>query len=437
MNRNRLLSAKRAASFVRLSTAFLVGIVCGPFSGWASAAEGHATRAPAAAAPAVIQDFTSQHFVMRTDLPAKEAQDLLKKLENMFKLISGYWGRPPVGVLECYVAQDIDTWPEAVLGRMDPEGVEHIREGGGVCISHRSATATRFVAKATVYATAKDRVTQHEAVHGYCMHAFGRTGPQWYAEGMAELGQCWIRDEKGVNADRTVIRYLKAEPPATVGELIAKEEKIGGTWQDYAKWWSLCHLLENNPNYNRDFRKLGAAFLMGAPNQGFDFTFGGMSKELTFEYFFFLAHMDSGYRVDLTAWDWKKKAKPLAPRATASCTVEAARGWQPTGVAIAADVPYEISATGTWKTSKDGKAVDAAGAPDGAGRLVGTLMRDYKISQEFPLGAQGMLKFKVDGTLYVRCRDKWTELDDNSGKVALKIKIQSDDPPADKPPTKP
>ncbi|MFZ5832117.1 MAG: hypothetical protein ACOY3P_18700, partial [Planctomycetota bacterium] len=137
---------------------------------------------------AKVQDFSSAHFLVHTDLEAKEAQELLKRLETMLKLVSAYWGRKPAGVIECYVAKEIENWPTSVLAQMEQEGIAKIEEGAGVCISRRVTFGNRFISKAIVYAVAEPGVPQHEAVHGYCQHAFGRTGPQWYAEGMAELG---------------------------------------------------------------------------------------------------------------------------------------------------------------------------------------------------------------------------------------------------------
>ena len=68
------------------------------------------------AAPA---DYRSRHFLMHTDLPPEEANELLGRLETMLTLISDYWGRPPSGVIECYVVRNLDQWPPA---SMAPEG---------------------------------------------------------------------------------------------------------------------------------------------------------------------------------------------------------------------------------------------------------------------------------------------------------------------------
>lgn len=110
-------------------------------------------------------DFRSQHFLVHTDVPPAEAKALLERLETMLKLISGYWGREPSGIIECYIVRDLANWPD---GAMPAGGVAKIREGAGVTISESLRSANAFVAKATVYSVADIGVPQHEAVHAYC-----------------------------------------------------------------------------------------------------------------------------------------------------------------------------------------------------------------------------------------------------------------------------
>src|SRR5262245_39144424 len=60
-------------------------------------------------------EYRSQHFLLRTDLPSKEAKELLTRLETMLSLISSYWRRTPSGVIECYVVKDLSAWPSGTL----------------------------------------------------------------------------------------------------------------------------------------------------------------------------------------------------------------------------------------------------------------------------------------------------------------------------------
>jgi hypothetical protein len=379
-----------------------------------------------AGANSTVQTYPSPHFLLHTDLPPGEARELLKQLEVEVKLIAVYWGRPPSGILECYVAKDLATWPEQLLNSMEPKGIAKIREGAGVCLGTTMSAGDRFMAKARVYAVSKEGVPLHEAVHGYCLQTFGRSGPHWYAEGMAELGHYWLNGKKGVNANPYVIKYLRESPPRQLADLIVTDEELGGTWQDYAWWWFLCHLLENNPNYSAEFRALGPELLAGK-DTGFRQVFGARIKELTFEYGFFLQHLETGYRVDLCSWDWKRKFFTLIAGRAVSATIQANRGWQPSGLTVSANTRYEYSATGTWRTGKDAETVDVGGASEGRGRLVGILMKDYQLGEEFELGQSGSFTAPADGNLYLRCRAVWNKLADNSGRITVKFRLKGQD----------
>ena len=418
----------RAMRGIRAATAVVV--LCVLVGGAAAASPRTAKRVRAADA-SVVQDYSSPHFLVHTDLPAKEARELLHELEMELKLIAGYWGRPPSGLLECYVASDFSTWPREVVSQMEPDGVAKIREGAGVCVGRVMSSGNRFLAKCRVYAVARDsqggQVPLHEAVHGYCQQTFGRTGPRWYAEGMAELGHYWINNKKGVNAPDVVIRYLREAKRRRIEDLIVTNKTTGGTWQDYAWWWFLCHLLENNPNYTKDFRLLGIELLNGK-NTGFEQVFGPRIEELTFEYELFLKHLQPGYRVDLCAWDWNRKFFGLTSSSrTVSAVVQSNRGWQPSGAIVAADAQYAYSAAGTWRIHNSKENIGANGTADGAGRLVGAVMKGHKLGEEFELGESGNFTATSDGNLYLRCRVAWNEIADNSGRVTVKLRLKSSD----------
>lgn len=355
---------------------------------------------------------------MHTDLPPKEAQELLKRLEYMLKLISQYWGRPPSGTIECYVVADLNVWPEEALS---PLGRAKILEGAGVTESLKLSQGRAFLAKSKVYAVADRGTPQHEAVHAYCHQTFGRAGPVWYSEGMAEMGQYWRENDRAVNAHPIVCEYLRTAPRKPLLEVVNEEQFTGDSWKNYAWRWALCHLLANNPNYAPRFRPLGLALLTNQP-ASFEETYGGALPQLQFEYALFIQNVCPGYRVDLCAWDWKRKFRTLTTAAPIGATVAAAAGWQPSGLTVESQLEYEFAATGTWKIAADGDLLDADGESAGAGRLVGVVMKDYQLSEEFELGTYGSFRPPTDGDLYVRCRDDWGSIGDNAGKISLRLK---------------
>ena len=242
------------------------------------------SKKSATAEPLGPRDFRSPNFLLHTDLPKEEAEDLLKRLESMLGLISKYWGKPNRQPIECFVVRDLSLWPP---GSLDQEGRAKIEERAGVTLTlARTVRGTNEVvaAKATVYAVADRGTPQHEAVHAYCGQNFGRTGPVWYSEGMAEMGQYWRVGESRVHCHPQAVKFLRRSKPKTLNTIVNAREITGDSWENYCWRWALCHLLANNPNYYDRFRPLGLGILMDKPDATFDHVYGSMAKEISFEY---------------------------------------------------------------------------------------------------------------------------------------------------------
>ena len=402
-------------------------------------AQAKTKRSKKDAAPSGVADYQSKNFMVRTDLPPDEAKDLLKRLETMLGLIEKYFEHKlnsPIGMI---VVKDLKAWPREVVSQFDRNGLRSIEDGGGLTIGQTlqsNATGQVLDAKAVVYAVADRGTPQHEAVHAYCVLSFGRTGPTWYSEGMAEIGQYWTDKGQGVHCHDIVMKFLKSQDPKELTEIVDVADSTGDSWENYAWRWVLCHMLANNPNYAPRFKPLGLGLLNGK-DVTFQSVYGAMAKEINFEYQFFLRHIDQGFRADLCAWDWKAKYPPCKGSTAFTAKVDATKGWQPSRISVEADQSYDFSSSGTWKTSSAGKAVDAEGGDEGAGRLVGIIFDDYKLSEPFNLGAYGTFKPPQSGNLMLRCEDKWNELADNSGKLQVRLKLTGKGNPLPMPETKP
>lgn len=416
--------------------------------------------------PAGPRDYSSANFLVHSDLPEVEANDLLKRLETMLTLISKYWGRPNKQTIEMFVVRDLAVWPSNSL---DPVGREMIQQKAGITMSTGTVnrqTGKLLAAKARVYAIADRGVPQHEAVHAYCHQMFGHAGPTWYAEGMAEMGHCWREGESRVHCLPIVVKYLRGSEPKPLLAIVNSRDQTGDSWQNYTWRWALCHLLANNPNYYDRFRPLGLGILADQPDATFERVYGSMSKEIAFEYLFFLEHFDLGYEVMLTAWDWKTKFRHAMPKAPIVCTVEANRGWQASRVIVRKGEEFEVSAEGSWTLFANGPELSPFGvelpdqkppekpapakkatttkrnskmealeelpsvirdeSPFKPGQLVGVLFNDYVLSEPFAIPADGSFVAPGEGQLFLRCEDAWNRLADNKGKVNLKFKLKTD-----------
>ncbi len=378
-----------------------------------------------AKAPPSPTDYRSPHFLVHTDLPKDEARTLLSKLERMLALVSKYWGQPLKGQIECYVVVDLDHWPADALS---PAGRAKVALASGITTTRTVSRGPQFISgKSIVYAVADGGTPQHESVHAYCGQTFGRTGPLWYSEGMAELGQFWREDDTAVHCRPHMIEYLHGHA-RSVREIVADNARdgaatetayTGDSWQAYAARWALCHLLVHNPNYSARFHALGLGFLNGA-DTSFQDVFGAAMDQIEFEYRLFVRHLDQGYRVDLCRWDWNHKFRDPAGTPVER-HVAARRGWQPAGAIVKQGETYQYHADGAWRIDRQQQDLSADGRADGAGKLEAVVFGDFELSEPFALGSEGTFVAPADGKLYLRCHDRWNELADNSGAVTVKI----------------
>jgi hypothetical protein len=377
-------------------------------------------REEAAAEGCVVRDVHSRHFLIHTDLSLDKAHDFVERLEAMLGQMSTYWGQPMHGAIECYVIRNLDEFPVATIAAA---GIRAVKTFGGVTLMEVHKEGKRQVAKSVVYTSSRFEILQHEVVHAYCHQTFGRIGPVWYSEGMAEMGRFWKEGNAAIRAEAREIEFLHNNPPQSLAETLSSTQVTGDCWQNYASRWALCHFLASNPNYCHHFRQLGRGLLAGK-DVSFEQTYTAAPRQLFFEYRFFLEHISRGYRVDLCAWDWKKKFTCLQPKQTQRVTIAAGRGWQPAGLTARSRTRYEYLAPGTWQIAGGPQAGDTDGDDRGRGRLVGVLMNDYRLGPEFELGAKGSLLVEAGGDLYLRCRNTWSELAGDRGHVTVTFQLQ-------------
>ncbi len=422
-----------------------------------------AADSPSGASCGPIAEYRSKHFLIHTDLPPDAASALQSRLEATLSVVAKYWGRPSRGQIECYVAKDLQAWPDDAL----PHPLARVLIGGvgGGTVVRTQRNGKRTVAKAEVYSSARPGIAEHEAVHAYCNQTFGATGPDWYKEGMADMAYYHRHGEHDLRLPAEVLASLKRVKPRTLNEIVNRgrftgklhdsvdtmlakheslvkmpdadkaikhvpleawrpehDEDVKTARESYLWSWALCHLLCENPNYADRFRALGLGYLTGQ-KATFEEAFGPVAREIGFEYEFFLAHLDNGYRVDLCSWEWNKQFLSAAQRPLTAVNIHSKRGYQASGLEVVAGQRYAYVATGSWALGEE-KAVTADGDAAGRGRLVGVLLDQYKLSEPFELGCRGVFTAPAAGKLYLRCRDAWNSLADNHGAIAVRIALE-------------
>lgn len=370
--------------------------------------------ASAIARGAEIETFRSDHFVLTTDVGQEQADKQLARLEQLLQHVAEYWNKPPQGKIECFLAQDVAAWPPDAL---DERGRKVIEQGFGTTLTYTTGSGGRRQARAQVYASAAGTSLIHEAVHAYCRQTWFEVGPLWYAEGMAEVGQYWRADQPGVHCEEGLAPMLRRGEPWTIEQITAMDSRSAET---YGWSWTLCELMTNNPNYAAAFRKYGRELLAG---KQLDFVkhFDKDLDRIRFEHRLLASQFGPGYRAELCAWDWKTQFGPPIRGETRELAVEAARGWQATGLTLSRGERLGYKASGQWRISDAGPLLSADGASDNRGKLIGVLLDGYQLGEAFPLGRGGALTSPGDGKLFVRCYDDWNQLGDNSGSVTLTL----------------
>jgi hypothetical protein len=369
---------------------------------------------PRPARAAEVATHRSEHFVLTTDVGEAEAKVQLDRLEALLAHLADYWGKPPQGKIECFLVQDLAAWP---ANSLDERGRKVIEEGFGTTLTQTTGSGGRRQARAQVFASAAGTSLIHEAVHAYCRQTWFEVGPLWYAEGMAEVGQYWRADEPGVHCEEGLAPMLRRSQHWTIEQIVGMESRSAET---YGWSWSLCELMTRNPNYAEAFRKFGRALLAG---DQLDFVkhFEKDLDKIRFEHSLLAAQFGPGYRAELCAWDWKTQFGPPMRGETREIEVQAARGWQATGLALSLGQRVAYKASGSWSVGEKGQAMSADGAADNRGKLIGVLFKDYELGEPFPLGRSGNFTSPGDGKLYVRCYDDFSQLGDNDGSITLTL----------------
>jgi hypothetical protein len=399
-----------------------------------------------------IATYAAGRLELNTDLPPGDAKALLKRMESTLRKISEYWRRPLSRRIVCFVADDLSNWSDESLPHPQAKIVlQHV--GGGTdlrTVEDPSSQDQSLVAH--VYATSARGIAEHEVVHAYCMLTFGTCGPEWYKEGMAEMAFYYSTDSTAVRCPAEVAQLLRGQRAKSVGEIIGageftqpiaarfhelNEAKEGHSvarseWQardsdtvsiareSYHRSWALCYFLSNNTNYHDRFRQLGICYLTGM-EADFDKVFGPDAEKLAFEFELFLRDIEDGYRVDLCRWNWKKEFATIGDGETIDIRVLAARGYQPTGLIVAAGEDYDYASEGRWSACDRREPLTADGDYFGQGCLEAVIVTGYKLGEPFPLGTSGSFAAPRTGKLYLRCRDDWHALADNEGQVDVRL----------------
>lgn len=296
----------------------------------------------------------------------------------------------------------------------------------------------------------------HEGTHGFMLTVLGNCGPSWYMEGVAELlaTHRWTDGTLTLN----VMPRSRDEVPMWGRIKIVQDECLAGrampldrilsyrpddyvAREPYGWCWAVAALLDGHPRYQERFRLLPRLVLDPDFTQRFRTIIGDDWPDLEDQWEVLVAGLEYGYDVPAAAVEFAP-GKPLGAEG-ARVTVDAARGWQSSGVHLEAGRTYRISARGRYQVAKEPKTWWCE--PGGVsiryyqGRPLGMLLagiRGDSVSNDgkgdrisglihpVAVGLEATLTPDRAGTLYLRINASPAELADNAGTLTVEVRPQ-------------
>ena len=293
----------------------------------------------------------------------------------------------------------------------------------------------------------------HEATHAFMtlQSRPGAKGPLWYLEGVAELfgahrveadGSLTFRVIPGEEAavggwDR--LQQVRADVAAgflpSVDEVRRLDDADFLEGRGYAWAWALCAFLDGTPGYAGRFRRLHER--LPAVDAAFDQAFAADRRLLEAEWRGFAAELAPGYERAANAATHAAAVRPLV--APLAVEVDPARGWQATGLRMAAGQRAAVTAadrftlapasakndTPAWESTAAGISFDRH-----RGRRLGMLEAavladppDPPVGLETPIGVGEAAGFVAPrtGRLYLRVNDRPDRRSDNAGRLRVTL----------------
>jgi hypothetical protein len=302
----------------------------------------------------------------------------------------------------------------------------------------------------------------HECVHCFMLTTLGACGAPWYMEGTAELlaTHRWKDGKLTLNYNppdrdevpewgrvRIIKDALAAGKPESLQTVIDYQWNAHIDTGPYAWVWATALLMDRHPRYHDRFRQLYRLVQSPDFNAQFHQVFAADWEQLEQDWELLTRTIEYGYDVAAEAVDYRP-GKPL-PAQPVRLKISVARGWQNSGLQLAAGTPYHVRAVGRYQVDDQPQVWWCE--PGGVsiryyrGRPLGILLAAVRpdslqngqknpLLDPVPIGLGATLTPESAGTLFLKINDSAAELADNAGELWVEIKWQEAVPAQSPPP---
>jgi hypothetical protein len=407
----------------------------------------------ATARRAGLRILESDHLVLATDRPVRAGDgvdDLPRIFDEAFACWCGHYGIDAAAVRDwqafgCLVVDRERFRAAGLLPATIPDFAN------GFCDRNRFWMADQS------NPDYRRHLLLHEGAHAFTLTIRSLDTPEWYTEGIAEFlaTHRLERDAAGVD------RFVHAPLPARIGDVeqlgrieeLRKSRAAGRPPRlpavlsappgnhhaiaAYASSWAAVVLFARHPAFARPFAATERGPLDAEFTDRLAALPGWDMARAAREYDAFVADVDYGYDVTRMAVDWSPGRPLVVPT---QVTVDAARGWQNTGLSLEAGGRCRIGARGRVRLGEIRDPATKAVTPieseaDGIslrwyrGRPVGRLLVAQWVEADgkppgfviLGAGATAEITAAATGPLYLKINEPPGDLADTTGTYTVNI----------------
>ena len=301
----------------------------------------------------------------------------------------------------------------------------------------------------------------HEGTHSAMNHVYGRVGPAWYREGIAEmLGTHRFENGKLTMpyfpADRKVVehwgRIKIIKDDIEKGNVRSISSIVNGRTRDFLKvesyaWsWALQSFGHSHPKFKDLFLGLQEEMFFSerAVTRRFMKEYYARKYEMDLAWNLFLSHLDYGYDSSKEIVHIQEEETKVTVGKIITAKIDVAKGWQSTGLVLPPNMKLDLAASGKFRVRLEG-TLDGRPATPWPCEPQGVTIEYYQerplgellaatvnatdeadvsgLTRAQPVGRRARIATREGGTLYLRINERADHLQDNQGEITVKLRL--------------